>query len=204
MSVSFELNAELRSDMGKGASRRLRRDADKVPAVIYGAGKDALSISLLHKDMFLNLEHEAFYSHVLTIKVDGKTEKVILKDLQRHPYKARILHADFLRVDESAKLHKKVPLHFLNEASAPGVKTAGGSVDRSVSEVEIICLPQDLPEFIEVDLGNLELNQVLHLSDLKLPKGVELVELSKGHDLSVVSIHRKGGASEAAEGEAAE
>ncbi|MBI2381479.1 MAG: 50S ribosomal protein L25/general stress protein Ctc [Gammaproteobacteria bacterium] len=202
MSVSFEMNAELRSDMGKGASRRLRREADLVPAVVYGLGLPALSISVTHKDMFLNLEHEGFYSHVLTINVDGKTEKVILKDLQRHPYKPRILHADFLRVDENATIHKKVPLHFVNGDRAPGVKTGGGQIEKSITEVEIVCLPSQLPEFIEVNLIGMQLNDVLHLSDLKLSSAITIAELAKGHDLAVVSVHRsKAGTAEAAAAE---
>ena len=196
MSVSYELNAELRSDMGKGASRRLRREAEQVPAVIYGLGQPALSITVPHKDLFLKLEHEAFYSHVLTINVAGKVEKVVLKDLQRHPYKQIILHADFLRVDEANKLTKKIPLHFVGAEKCPAVKLGGGQIDHAVSEVEVSCLPSQLPEFIEVDLSGLEMNQVVHLSNLKLPAGVELVELAKGHDLSIASVHRKGGAAE--------
>ena len=202
--IDFVISAEVRNDLGKGASRRLRREG-KVPAVIYGAGKDAVGITLAHKDLVKNLENQAFYSHILTINVDGTEEKGVLKDLQRHPSKPFVMHADFLRVSADEKLRMHVPLHFSNEEIAPGVK-AGGLVTHNIVEVEISCLPKDLPEFIGVDLSSLELNGLLHLSDLQLPEGVELVALSHGadHDLPVVSIHMTRGAMEAAEGESGE
>ena len=188
MSVDFILNAELRKDEGKGASRRLRR-AGKVPAVIYGANKDAVSISLDHNDLVKHLEHEAFYSHLLTVKLEGKEEQAILKDLQRHPAKPLIMHMDLQRVSADHKIRMHVPLHFLGEDLAPGVKVGGGLVAHSLTEVEISCLPKDLPEYLEVDLSQMELNQALHLSDIKLPAGVEIAELAHGHDLPVVTIH---------------
>lgn len=191
MSNSFELNAEIRTDLGKGASRRLRRLEDKIPAVIYGGGKEPQSISILHPEIIKHLEDEAFYSHILKLKVGKKTEQVILKDLQRHPFKPKVTHADFLRVVAGEKLHTSVPLHFTNEATCPGVK-AGGIVSHAFTSVEVICLPKDLPEFLEVDLAELTMDQVVHLSDIKLPKGVELVELTHGesHDQAIVTIHK--------------
>lgn len=197
MAITFELDAQKRDDQGKGASRRLRH-ADSIPAVIYGAGKPAQSITLNHNKVILALEHEAFYSHILTIKIDGKAEQAILKAVQRHPYKPKVQHLDFLRVDANAKLHTKVTLHFVNEAGSPAVK-AGGLVHHDMTDVEISCLPKDLPEFIEVDLSGLQLNQIVHLSDIKLPAGVTLVALQHGDNKSVVSCHaRKGGDEEAA------
>jgi large subunit ribosomal protein L25 len=197
MSTDFELNASVRHDLGKGASRRLRRE-NKVPAVIYGGGTDPLSLVLEHNKVMHSLEREAFYSHILTINIDGKAEKAVLKDLQRHPYKPVILHLDLQRVKESEKLRMTVPLHFVGEDIAPGVKTAGGVVAHLINDVEIDCLPKDLPEFIVADVAHLELNETLHLSDLKLPAGVELVQLQHGseHDLPVVSIHMLRGAKE--------
>ncbi|MET1254816.1 50S ribosomal protein L25/general stress protein Ctc [Aliikangiella maris] len=191
MSESFELNVEIREDMGKGASRRLRRLEGKVPGIIYGAGKEPQTISVIHSEIIKHLEEEAFYSHVLTLNVNGTPESVILKDLQRHPYKPKINHVDFLRIKAGEKLQTTVPLHFLNEETGPGAK-AGGVINHTISAVEVSCLPKDLPEFIEVDLGALEMDQVIHLSDLQLPNGVELVELALGedHDQAVVTIHK--------------
>lgn len=188
--VDFVVNAEVRDDLGKGASRRLRHEG-KVPAVIYGIGKDPVSLTLNHKDLYHHLENEAFYSHILTIDVAGKKEQAVLKDLHRHPAKPRILHADFLRVSANEKIRMSVPLHYVGEDVAPGVKVGGGKVNHTMNEVEVSCLPKDLPEFIEVDMSAVELDQSVHLSDLKLPTGVEMVELSHGpeHDLPVASIH---------------
>jgi len=189
MSTDFILNAESRADMGKGASRRLRH-AGKVPAILYGTGKEPTPISLGHNELAHQLENEAFFSHILTIKLGGKDESVIIKDLQRHPSRPVILHADFQRVSATEKIHVHVPLHFLNEATSPGVR-AGGLVTHNIIEVEVACYPKDLPEFLEVDLGNLELDAICHLSDIKIPAGVEVVELShgEGHDQAVASIH---------------
>lgn len=190
MSVSFEIEAQIRSDQGKGASRRLRR-AGKMPAILYGGGKDPVSLELWHDPMMHSLENEAFYSHILSVKVDGKAERAVLKDVQRHPYKPTLLHLDLQRVSESEKLRMNVPLHFMGEDIAPGVKQSGGIVSHLVNEVEISCLPRNLPEYLEVDISNLEVNDTLHLSDIKLPEGVELMQLSHGeeYDLPVVSIH---------------
>lgn len=199
--VDFNLSAELRSDMGKGASRRLRREG-KVPAVLYGADKEATSLTIDHNDLYKHLQHEAFYSHILTLTIAGKAEKAVLKDLQRHPVRPIILHADFLRISAKDKIRMHVPLHFKGEDVAPGVKVGSGVVTHNITQVEVSCLGKDLPEFIEVDISGLELDQVLHLTDLKLPKGVELVELMHGtsHDQPVVGIHKTRG-SAAAEGE---
>jgi len=188
----FELNAKVREDMGKGASRRLRRLADEIPAIIYGGKKAPQNISMLHKDLAHALENEAFYSHVIVINVDGKAEDVIIKDLQRHPAKARILHADFLRVDKNQKLTVRAPLHFINEDNCVGVKMQGGVISHSMTELEISCLPADLPEYLEVDMTEVEIDQIVHISDIKLPKGVESVALSHGedHDLPVAAIHK--------------
>ncbi|TBV01214.1 50S ribosomal protein L25/general stress protein Ctc [Phytopseudomonas dryadis] len=189
MTVEFALNAEVRSDLGKGASRRLRRNASLVPAVIYGGEKAPQSISLVAKDLAKLLDNEAAFSHVLTLTVDGQKESVLIKALQRHPAKGFVLHADFQRVIAGQKLSAHVPLHFVNEASAAGVKQGGGEVLHSLNEVEVSCLPKDLPEFIEVDMAKVEVDQTVHLSDIKLPKGVELVSLAHGSDLPVASIH---------------
>lgn len=187
--TNFALNAEVRSDLGKGASRRLRRNESLVPAVIYGGEKPAQSISLLAKDLAKLLENEAAFSHVLTLNVAGANESVVIKALQRHPAKGFVLHADFVRVVAGQKLSAHVPLHFINEATSVGVKQQGGEVSHTISEVEVSCQPQDLPEFIEVDLAKVEVGQIVHLSDLKLPKGVELVALAHGNDLAVANIH---------------
>jgi len=203
MTVEFALNAEARSDLGKGASRRLRRNASLVPAVVYGGEKAPASISLVAKDFAKLLENEAAFSHVLTLTVDGKKESVLIKALQRHPAKGFVLHADFIRVVAGQKLTAHVPLHFLNQESSVGVKQQGGEVSHTLSEVEVSCLPKDLPEFIEVDMAKVELGQIVHLADLKLPKGVELVQLAHGNDLAVANIHASRVAKEAEEGEGA-
>ncbi len=185
---TFELNAEIRENIGRGASRRLRV-ADKVPAVVYGAGEQPLSLVLDHKKTMHALSHEAFYSHILTINIGKKSEKVILKAMQRHPAKPRILHMDFLRVRADQKLHMHIPLHFKGEELAPGIKE-GGIFSHVMSDIQVSCLPADLPEFIEVDVSNMALNDVLHLTNIKLPKGVEIVALAhEGHDAPVVSLH---------------
>ena len=192
MSLDFTLNAELRSGQGKSASRRLRRTG-KVPAVIYGGGEDPVSITLDHDSVMHNLEQEAFYSHVLTVDVAGKSQRAILRDLQRHPYKPTILHLDLLRVREDTAINVHVPLHFLNEDICHGVKMEGGAISHNMVEVEVSCLPKDLPEFIEVDTAEIKLNEALHLSDIKVPEGVTIIELAhgEGHDHVVVSVHVK-------------
>lgn len=189
MTVEFALNAEVRSDLGKGASRRLRRNVAMVPAVVYGGDKAPQSISLLAKELAKLLENEAAFSHVLSLNVAGTQENVLIKALQRHPAKGYVVHADFVRVVAGQKLTAHVPLHFINEASSVGVKQQGGEISHTIVEVEVACQPQDLPEFIEVDMAAVEVGQTLHLSDLKLPKGVELVALAHGNNLAVSNIH---------------
>ena len=189
MTVEFALNAEVRSDLGKGASRRLRRNVAMVPAVIYGGEKAPQSISLLAKDFAKLLENEAAITHVLTLNVAGSNESDQIMALQRHPAKGFVLHADFVRVVAGQKLTAHVPLHFLNQETSVGVKQQGGEVSHTLVEVEVSCLPKDLPEFIEVDMAAVEVGQIVHLADLKLPKGVELVALAHGNDLAVANIH---------------
>jgi large subunit ribosomal protein L25 len=197
MSATFELNAVVRDDKGKGASRRLRH-ANLIPAILYGAQKEAATLSLQHHEVKKALQNEAFYSHILTLHLPSGSEKVVLKDMQRHPYKPIIMHMDFLRVDAKAKINMRVPLHFLGEEIAPGVKNDGGIVSHLMSDVEVSCLPGALPEFVEVDLSNLEVGGAIHLSELKLPEGVELVILSHGHDEPVANIHMPRAAEEEA------
>ncbi|MCU1716349.1 50S ribosomal protein L25/general stress protein Ctc [Pseudomonas sp. 5P_3.1_Bac2] len=187
--TEFTLNAEIRSDLGKGASRRLRRNVALVPAVVYGGEAAPQSISLVAKDFAKLLENEASFSHVLSLNVAGKAENVLIKALQRHPSKGFVLHADFVRVVAGQKLTAHVPLHFINEETAVGVKQQGGEISHVVAEVEVSCLPKDLPEFIEVDMAAVEVGHIVHLSNLKLPKGVELVALAHGNDLAVANIH---------------
>lgn len=189
MSDKYELSANHRLHLGKGASRRMRRMANEIPAVVYGAGKAPAAITLSGHQLNNALKHEGFYSHILTLKLGNGSEKVVLKDLHRHPSKPQILHADFLRVSATEKLYMQIPLHFLNEDSAPGVKLEGGKVSRLMNEVEVSCFPADLPEFIEVDLAALNLNESIHLSALQAPKGVEFVALAHGDDRAVVNIH---------------
>ena len=189
MAVEFQLNAEMRADMGKGASRRLRR-AGKVPGILYGGKKEPAALTFPHKDVAKSLEHEAFYSHILTVSVDGKAEKAVLKDLQRHPFKPVIMHLDLQRVTDTDKIRVHVPLHFIGEDVAPGVKLRSGIVNHLMKHVDVTCLAKDLPEYIEVDVSSLEAGESVHLSDLKLPAGVEIHGVVAGseHDLPVVSI----------------
>ncbi len=198
MSITFELKAEPRGDLGKGASRRLRR-AGKVPAILYGGGQDPQPLVLEHLDVLNQLQNEAFYSHVLTLKLGDSAESVVLRDLQRHPFKPTILHLDFLRVSADRKLRVHIPLHFINEENSRGVKQQGGVVSHALIDIEIACLPKDLPEFIEVDLTELGMGEALHLSDIKLPEGVELashVAPGSEQDAIVVSIHHAHGGEE--------
>ncbi|MCE2593569.1 50S ribosomal protein L25/general stress protein Ctc [Motilimonas cestriensis] len=200
---TITLNAEVRADLGKGASRRLRH-ADKVPAILYGAGQEAVSLTLSHNSVIKVNDVEAFYTSVITLNVDGKEVQAVLKDIQRHPFKPKIQHLDFLRVDATQKLQTVLPLHFINEDTAASVK-AGGVLAKTAHEVEVSCLPGALPEFIEVDVNEIELGQTIHISDLKLPEGVESVELAKGadHDQAVATVATAKGAASAEE-EAAE
>ena len=186
--MSIKLIATSRTDLGKGASRRLRH-ADLVPAIVYGAGKEPVSITFEQKELRKVEAIEAFYSSVLELEIDGASEQVVLKAMQRHSFKELIQHLDLLRVDATQKLSTVVPVHFLNEDTAEAVK-AGGVVSRIANEIEVSCLPADLPAFLEVDLQNVALDSTVHISDIVLPTGVESVELAKGeaHDLPLATI----------------
>jgi len=209
MSV-ITLVATSRTDLGKGASRRLRH-TDQTPGVVYGAGKDPVSLTFEHKELMKVEGIEAFYSSVLSLEIDGVAEQVLLKDIQRHAFKERIQHLDLLRVDATQAITTTVPLHYLNEETAEAVKN-GGVVAHLANELEVTCLPADLPAFIEVDIANVEIGQTVHISDVALPKGVESVELNKGeeHDLPLLAITVKKAAAveeeteEATEADAAE
>ena len=181
------IQATSRNVEGKGASRRLRRAAS-IPAIVYGGKAAPQPIQLDHEKIWLAQQNEWFYSSILNLDIDGKVEQVLLRDLQRHPFKQIIMHLDFQRVDANQALRAKVPLHFLNQDKSPAGKTAGILVLHELNEVEVSCLPKDLPEFIEIDLSALAVGDIVHLSDLKLPKGVELPELKLGkeHDVAVV------------------
>ncbi|MDE0512171.1 MAG: 50S ribosomal protein L25/general stress protein Ctc [Gammaproteobacteria bacterium] len=180
---AYEITAEARTELGKGASRRLRRSG-RIPGTVYGASKDPQSITLSHDEVLHQLDREAFYSSVLTLNVDSQSEQVVVKDLQRHPYKPDILHIDFQRIDEKQKITMRVPLHFINEQQCVGVKSGGGVISRIMTELEISCLPGDLPEYIDVDMADLELGDSVHLSDIVLPEGVEIYALLSGGDAS--------------------
>ena len=189
--ADFVLNAELRSDKGKGASRRLRRQADQVPAILYGAGKEPQPLSIRHQDLHKACESEAFYSNIITINVDGNAEDAILKDLQRHPARDRIMHADFLRILMDQEITVEVPLHFINEETCVGVRQGGGNISHNMTSVEITCLPGDLPEFIEVDVEDVDVGSSIHMSVLVLPQGLVIPSLQLGpdHDHVVVSVN---------------
>lgn len=202
MTELFVVEAQARADVGRGASRRLRH-ADQVPAIIYGAGKDPVSLTVSHNEMLKHLRNEAFYSHILTVNVDGKKEQAVLKALQRHPVKPRVLHIDFLRVKAGEAIHMKVPMHFIGEDTCPGVK-AGGLITHLITSLEISCLPKDLPEFIEVDLSKLELDATIHVFEIKLPAGVKLVHTDEEHNQPIVSVHVPRESKEDLEADAAE
>ena len=196
----FTLNAQARTDLGKGASRRLRHAAN-IPAVVYGGNKPAESVTILAKEIAKLFENEAAYSHVIELNVDGAKQNVIVKAMQRHPSKQFIMHADFVRVVAGQKLTAIVPVHFVGE-EAPVKK--GGEISHVLNEIEVTCLPKDLPEFIEVDMSALEIGAIVHLSDLKAPKGVEFVALAHGDDKAVANVHAPRVAPEEAEEGAAE
>jgi large subunit ribosomal protein L25 len=188
MSMKFELTAEPRAAQGTGASRRLRR-AGKVPAILYGAGKAPVMISLDHNAMVRHLENEKFHTSILTVAVGGEKDQAILRDWHMHPYKPVVMHVDLQRISATEKIHMKVPLHFVGQDVAPGVKVDGGVVAHLMTEVDITCLPKDLPEFLTVDMSELRINQSVHLSDIKLPEGVQITSLTHGgNDLAVAAI----------------
>ncbi|GAA6135635.1 50S ribosomal protein L25/general stress protein Ctc [Oceaniserpentilla sp. 4NH20-0058] len=188
--TNFELNAEVREVKGKGASRRLRREAGKTPGIVYGGDKEPTQVTLELKELNKAFEDEGFFSHIIKLNVAGGTESVLIKDVQRHPYKPVVLHVDFQRVSNTTIIKQHIPLHFINEESCKGVKLQGGKVKHTISDVMVICEAGKLPEFIEVDLKDAEVGTILHLSDLVLPEGVEILELTHGsdHDAAVVSI----------------
>ena len=191
--VDFVLNAKNRNEVGKGASRRLRRLAKEVPAIVYGGKNAPQKIALTHNELSLALNNEAFYSHILTLNIDDKSEDVILKDIQRHPAKPIILHVDFLRVSKTQKLTTRIPLHFINEEACVGVKIEGGIIAHTMTDLEIECLPADLPEYIEIDMTDISIGQIIHISDLAIPNGVESIALQHGeeHDLPVATVNKK-------------
>ena len=187
----FELNCTVRTDLGKGASRRLRRLNDAIPAVLYGGGEDPVSLTIAHKDIQKATLNEAFFSHIITLNIEKKKQKAVIKALQRHPAKPFLMHADFQRVSDNEEITVNVPLHFLNEDKCKGVKLGGGSILKTLNEIEVICFPKDLPEYIEVDMLELDLGDAVHLSDIKLPEGVTSVALShadEDSDLSVATV----------------
>jgi len=197
--MSIEINAVKRDVKGTGASRRLRR-AGNVPGVVYGAGKPAVNLEVNHKDLFLQFRHESFHASILSLNLDGKKEDVLLRDFQMHPVRNTIQHIDFQRVSATETIHVKVPFHFLNGEIAPGVKLGGGVVAHIMTEAEVSCLPKDLPEFLEVDLANLEIGNSVHLSQITLPKGVEFVQLAHDNDAAVAAIAKtRGGMADEAE-----
>jgi len=190
MSDKFDLVAEMREDQGKGASRRLRREG-KVPAIIYGGGRPPRKLAFDHNKVLRELENESFYSSILNVKVGDRSQAAVVKDIQRHPSKPYVLHLDLQRIVEDEEIRMNMPLHFVGGDMAPGVREDGGSVSHLMSDVEISCLPKDLPEYLEIDISKLGLNEMLHLSDIPLPSGVEIPELAQGpeHDQAIVSIH---------------
>jgi large subunit ribosomal protein L25 len=202
MAKTHEIKVQRREDEGKGASRRLRH-AGLIPAIVYGGELKPVSIQLDHEEVWLAQQNEWFYSSILNLSLDGDVQKVLLRDLQRHPFKQLIMHIDFQRVSEDEKLVASVPLHFVNSEKSPAGKTAGVIVTHELNEVRVQCLPKDLPEFIEVDLSALAIGDVVHLSSVKLPAGVEIPELKLGkeHDVAVVIAKHSAAGDSAAEGE---
>ena len=185
--MAIEVNATPRSTQGRGASRRLRHTA-RVPGILYGGGQAALNIEVDHKELAQHLKHETFHASILTLNLQGASMPVLLRDYQMHPWRQQVMHVDFQRVAKDRKIHIKVPLHFVNAEHAPGVKTGGGSVNHVLTEIDVSCLPDDLPAHIEVDLINLQMGHSIRLSGLQLPKGVESVQLRGGDDAVVVTI----------------
>ena len=185
--MTFEIEGQARDATGRTANRELRKSG-RVPAVIYGGGKDPSAISLDRNSLGRQMEQEAFYTSILTLMVGGDTHSVVVKDVQRHPARPELVHLDFQRIVEDEEITLQVPIHFIGEEIAKGVKDQGGQVEHTVTEIEITCLPRNLPEFIEVDVSGLELNEILHLSDVSFPDGVECVALAHGHDDAIVSI----------------
>jgi large subunit ribosomal protein L25 len=190
MADDFDLIAEFRDDMGKGASRRLRREG-KVPAILYGAGRPPRNLAFDQNRVIQQLENESFYSSILNVKVGEKSQAVILKDLQRHPAKRQILHLDLQRIVEDEDIRMTVPIHFVNEDIAVGVKQGGGKVSHLMNDIEVVCLPKYLPEYLEIDIADLELDEMRYIADIPLPEGVEIPALAQGEEANrpIVSIH---------------
>ena len=188
MKIGFELAAEFRDDQGKGASRRLRR-AGRVPAVLYGGHRDPRSLSLNHEKLMTLVENEKFYSSIISLKVGDATQAAVVKDLQMHPAQFRVLHVDLQRVTETEKIRLHLPIHLTGASTSPGVKTQGGQVSHRIADTEVQCLPKDLPEYLEIDMSNMSINETKYLSDIPLPPGVALTALIQGKDQVVVSIH---------------
>jgi large subunit ribosomal protein L25 len=186
--VKFEIEAEPRQGFGRSENRRLRRNG-RVPAIVYGAGKDPSPITLDGNSLSHQMDLEAFYTSILTLKLDSNAQPVVVKDVQRHPFKPIIMHLDFQRVVADEEITLNVPIHFLGEEAAVGVKEQGGVIEHAMTDVEISCLPANLPEFLEIDVSQLELNGILHLSDIQYPEGVTSTQLEHGHDTPVVAIH---------------
>ncbi|MCL7743894.1 50S ribosomal protein L25/general stress protein Ctc [Guyparkeria hydrothermalis] len=187
---TFKIEASVRDDLGKGASRRLRREGN-IPAIVYGGKKPPVSLTINHNELLKHLDHEAFFSHILELNVGGETDEVVLRDLHRHPYKNTVvLHADFQRITRGQKMRMNVPLHFDNREESKGAK-AGGVISVIHNEVEIECLPRQLPEYLTIDLADLDVNESIHLSEITLPEGISIPELALGeeHDVAVVAIH---------------
>ncbi len=207
MSQPIEINASLRTELGTGASRRLRRLGEQVPGIIYGGDQAPQPVTLSANEFTKAMQQEAFLSQIVNVRVEGTQQQALVRDLQLHPVNERVLHVDFLRVEADRPIQTNVPLHFVNEAKCVGVRTGGGSIAHNLVDVEISCLPKDLPEFIEVDVAELEVGHALHLSDLQLPQGVTLVALGYGedHDIPVVSVQApRGGAAQDEEEQGAE
>lgn len=205
MAEQIVIRAERREALGKGASRRLRRLGDKAPAILYGGGVDPVPLSITYRELGRAMQQEAFFSQVLHVQVEDKTQACVLRELQRHPATERVQHVDLLRIREDVAMHLHVPIHFVNEDRCVGVKLGGGRLTHNLIEVEVRCLPKDLPEAIDVDVEALDVGDSLHLSDLKLPQGVEIPALALGadHDTPVVGVMaRRGGVEEAAAEEA--
>jgi large subunit ribosomal protein L25 len=203
MATIHEIAASSRTDQGKGASRRLRR-AGNVPAIVYGAGQAPQNIQFEHNTLALAARNEWFSSSILDLLIDGNRQKVLLRDVQKHPFKPQLLHLDFLRINENEAIRVRVPLHFVNQEKSPAGKASGVVVSHAMTEVEVSCLPKNLPEFLEVDLVDLKLGDIVHMSDIKLPVGVEIPELKLGkeHDHPVVTAQEIREEAEAVEGAA--
>ncbi len=205
MATEHKIKAYGRKDEGKGASRRLRH-AGRTPAVVYGGDAAPQSIEVEHEPLWLAQQNDWFYSSIISLEIDGKVESVLLRDMQRHPYKQLVMHLDFQRVKAGEKLHTRVPLHFINIEDSPAGKNSEVSVTSELNDVEVTCLPKDLPEFIEVDLSKINTGDTVHLSDVKLPKGVELVHpIDEAHNpaVAVARLNRTAAADEAADEAAA-